>query len=83
MEFGIQFFPSVGPAETPADRYWSEALNLTRLAEQLGYTSVRTVEHYFHPYRGLQFESFGLSECRGCCHSVNPADHWRSSSGVQ
>jgi alkanesulfonate monooxygenase SsuD/methylene tetrahydromethanopterin reductase-like flavin-dependent oxidoreductase (luciferase family) len=52
LEFGIQFFPSVGPAETPADRYWSEALYLTQLAEQLGYTSVRTVEHYFHSYGG-------------------------------
>ncbi len=52
MEFGIQFFPSVGPQEKAADRYWGEALYLTQLAEQLGYTSVRTVEHYFHPYGG-------------------------------
>lgn len=52
MEFGIQFFPSVGPDDKPADRYWAEALYLTRLAEQLGYTNVRTVEHYFHRYGG-------------------------------
>jgi hypothetical protein len=52
VEFGIQFFPSVGPHEKPADRYWAEALHLTRVAEQLGFTSVRTVEHYFHPYGG-------------------------------
>jgi len=52
LEFGIQFFPSVGPAHKPADRYWGEALYLTRLAEELGFTSVRTVEHYFHPYGG-------------------------------
>lgn len=52
MEFGIQFFPSVGPEDKPADRYWSEALYLTQLAEQLGYTNVRTVEHYFHRYGG-------------------------------
>ena len=52
MEFGIQFFPSVGPDLKPADQYWREALYLTRLAEDLGFTSVRTVEHYFHPYGG-------------------------------
>jgi alkanesulfonate monooxygenase SsuD/methylene tetrahydromethanopterin reductase-like flavin-dependent oxidoreductase (luciferase family) len=52
MEFGVQFFPSVGPALKPADQYWREALYLTRLAEDLGFTSVRTVEHYFHSYGG-------------------------------
>ena len=52
LEFGIQFFPSVGPEQVPADRYWDEALRLTQIAEQLGFTSVRTVEHYFHPYGG-------------------------------
>jgi alkanesulfonate monooxygenase SsuD/methylene tetrahydromethanopterin reductase-like flavin-dependent oxidoreductase (luciferase family) len=52
LEFGIQFFPSVGPEQTSAERYWNEALYLTQLAEELGFTSVRTVEHYFHPYGG-------------------------------
>ena len=52
LEFGIQFFPSVGPEQVPADRFWGEALRLTQIAEQLGFTSVRTVEHYFHPYGG-------------------------------
>ena len=52
MEFGIQFFPSVGPEQVSADRYWADALALTQIAEQLGFTSVRTVEHYFHPYGG-------------------------------
>src|SRR5919108_6016573 len=52
MEFGIQFFPAVGPQQKSADRYWQDALHLTRLAEELGFTNVRTVEHYFHPYGG-------------------------------
>src|SRR5438552_17735972 len=52
MEFGIQFFPAVGPKQKAADQYWREALELTQLAEQLGFTNVRTVEHYFHPYGG-------------------------------
>ena len=52
MEFGVQFFPSVGPDQKSAEQYWGEALKLTQLAEQLGYANVRTVEHYFHPYGG-------------------------------
>jgi natural product biosynthesis luciferase-like monooxygenase protein len=52
MEFGVQFFPAVSPRQKPADQYWREALYLTELAEQLGFTNVRTVEHYFHPYGG-------------------------------
>ncbi|MGH7333690.1 MAG: LLM class flavin-dependent oxidoreductase [Candidatus Rokuibacteriota bacterium] len=52
MEFGLQFFPNVGPDERSAEAYWSDALHLTGLADELGYTTVRTVEHYFHPYGG-------------------------------
>jgi natural product biosynthesis luciferase-like monooxygenase protein len=52
MEFGVQFFPSVGPDRKSAAQYWHEALELTRLAEQLGYGHARTVEHYFHSYGG-------------------------------
>ena len=52
MEFGVQFFPAVGPEQKPADQYWREALELTRLAEELGFANVRTVEHYFLSYGG-------------------------------
>lgn len=52
MEFGIQFFPSVGAGQKSAQQYWNEALHLTQVAEHLGLSSVRTVEHYFHPYGG-------------------------------
>ena len=52
MEFGVQFFPAVGPDQKAADQYWREALELTQLAEQLGFTNVRTVEHYFQSYGG-------------------------------
>ena len=52
MEFGVQFFPAVGPALKSPAQYWREALQLTRLADQLGYAHVRTVEHYFHSYGG-------------------------------
>src|SRR6478609_415015 len=52
MEFGVQFFPAIGPDQKGADHYWREALGLTQLAEQLGFTNVRTVEHYFLSYGG-------------------------------
>jgi alkanesulfonate monooxygenase SsuD/methylene tetrahydromethanopterin reductase-like flavin-dependent oxidoreductase (luciferase family) len=52
MQFGLNFFPSVGPAEKPADQYFAESIALAELADQLGYEHVRTVEHYFEPYGG-------------------------------
>lgn len=52
IAFGVQFFPDVGPAEKSAEQYWAEALHLVGLCDELGYSHVRTVEHYFHPYGG-------------------------------
>ncbi len=52
MEFGIQFFPDVSPAEKSAKQYFAEALRLVELCDAYGYTNVRTVEHYFLPYGG-------------------------------
>ncbi len=52
MQFGMQFFPDLGPAQKPADRYFRESLDLVSLADPLGYSHIRIVEHYFHPYGG-------------------------------
>ena len=52
MDFGVQFFPCVGPKEVPAAAYFSDVLDLSELADELGYHHVRMVEHYFHPYGG-------------------------------
>lgn len=52
MEFGIQFFPDVSPEQKSGQHYFNEALHLVCLCDELGYTNVRTVEHYFHPYGG-------------------------------
>ena len=52
MEFGLQFFPCVGPEQKPADQYWSECLHLTSLADELSFTHIRTVEHHFQDYGG-------------------------------
>lgn len=52
MEFGIQFFPDIGPKVKAADLYFAESLNLCGLCDDLGYTHIRTVEHYFEDYGG-------------------------------
>jgi alkanesulfonate monooxygenase SsuD/methylene tetrahydromethanopterin reductase-like flavin-dependent oxidoreductase (luciferase family) len=52
MQAGIQFFPDIGPGEKSARDYWQEALQLVGLCDRYGYSHVRTVEHYFHPYGG-------------------------------
>lgn len=52
MEFGLQFFPDIGPKIKPADGYFAECLHLCDLADALGYTHIRTVEHYFEDYGG-------------------------------
>ena len=52
MEFGPQFFPNVGPAEKSGQQYWNECLSLVGLCDELGFTQVRSVEHYFEPYGG-------------------------------
>ncbi len=52
MEFGMQFFPCVGPDQRPADAYFEDCLKLSELCDEYGYTHIRTVEHYFHHYGG-------------------------------
>ncbi len=52
MEFGLQFFPDIGPEIKAADVYWRECLQLTALADELEYTHIRTVEHHFQVYGG-------------------------------
>ena len=52
MQVGIQFFPDVGPEVKSGRDYWQEALVLVGLCDRYGYSHVRTVEHYFHPYGG-------------------------------
>ena len=52
MEFGVQFFPAVGPDEVDAEQYFGNALRLAERAEPLGYTHARIVEHYFGSYGG-------------------------------
>ena len=52
MNFGLQFFPTISPTAKPALQYFQESLNLVKLCDPLGYSHVRTVEHYFRDYGG-------------------------------
>src|SRR5438105_523752 len=52
VPFGINFFSTVRQDQKAAEIYFDEALRLSVLAEQLGLSHVRTVEHYFRPYGG-------------------------------
>ncbi|GJF33156.1 luciferase [Kitasatospora sp. NE20-6] len=52
MKFGINLFPTVGPAEKSAGQHFEESLRLAELADELGFHHVKTVEHYFHEYGG-------------------------------
>jgi alkanesulfonate monooxygenase SsuD/methylene tetrahydromethanopterin reductase-like flavin-dependent oxidoreductase (luciferase family) len=51
--FGINFFSSVRQEQKSAAQYFDEALRLSALADELGYSHIRTVEHYFRPYGGM------------------------------
>lgn len=53
VPFGITFFSSVRPEQKSGEQYFDEALRLSVLADRLGYSHVRTVEHYFRPYGGM------------------------------
>ena len=52
MQFGIQFFPVETPQTRSGASYWDNALSIIDEIDDLGISSVRTVEHYFHRYGG-------------------------------
>src|SRR3954470_7559610 len=52
MQFGVQFFPDVMPAQKSGEAYFREALDLAEDADRLGFSHIRIVEHYFHYYGG-------------------------------
>ncbi len=53
MEYGINFFPTVQLSQNSGEQYYDEALRLSVAADELGFSHVRTVEHYFQPYGGM------------------------------
>ena len=83
MEFGVQFFPSVGPETTPASQYFAEALRLTEQSEALGFTNVRTVEHYFHHYGGYSPNPLIFLAAAADSHDDDAAHHGRGAPCLQ
>ena len=52
MKFGLNFFPSFRPSDLSTAAYFDQVLRMCERADQLGYRSVKAVEHYFHDYGG-------------------------------
>jgi alkanesulfonate monooxygenase SsuD/methylene tetrahydromethanopterin reductase-like flavin-dependent oxidoreductase (luciferase family) len=52
MKFGMSFFPDVKSDEKSARQYFDESLRLVDWCDVYGYSHVRIVEHYFHPWGG-------------------------------
>ena len=52
MRFGVNFFPSYLPEQKSGAQYFRECLSLSARADELGFNSVRIVEHHFAPYGG-------------------------------
>src|SRR5437867_8970662 len=52
MRFALNFFPSFRPSDLSTAAYFDQVLRMCERADQLGYQSVKAVEHYFHDYGG-------------------------------
>jgi natural product biosynthesis luciferase-like monooxygenase protein len=52
LDFGLDFFPDMHPAEKSPERYFEETLQVAEACDDLGSSRVKIVEHYFHPYGG-------------------------------
>jgi len=52
MKFGLNFFPSFRASDSTTARYYDQCIRLAERADQLGFNSVKTVEHSFYDYGG-------------------------------
>jgi natural product biosynthesis luciferase-like monooxygenase protein len=52
VRFGINFFPSFRPEDSNTADYYDQCLRIAARADELGYSSVKTVEHSFFDYGG-------------------------------
>lgn len=83
MQFSLSFFPTVRPERQAGEDYYREALDLAVLAEDLGYSRIRSVEHYFKAYGGylpdpvvfLTAVAMRTHRIRLCTAAVLPAFH--------
>jgi natural product biosynthesis luciferase-like monooxygenase protein len=52
VRFGINFFPSFRPEDGNTADYYDQCLRLAARADELGFSSIKTVEHSFYDYGG-------------------------------
>ena len=52
MKFGLNFFPSFRPSDATTEQYYDQCIRLAERADQLGFSSIKTVEHSFYDYGG-------------------------------
>jgi natural product biosynthesis luciferase-like monooxygenase protein len=52
VRFGINFFPSFRPEDSTTADYYDQCLRLATRADDLGFSSIKTVEHSFYDYGG-------------------------------
>jgi natural product biosynthesis luciferase-like monooxygenase protein len=52
VRFGINFFPSFRPQDSSTADYYDQCLRLAARADELGFSSIKTVEHSFYDYGG-------------------------------
>jgi natural product biosynthesis luciferase-like monooxygenase protein len=52
VRFGINFFPSFRPQDSNTADYYDQCLRLAARADELGFSSIKTVEHSFYDYGG-------------------------------
>lgn len=53
MKFGLSFLPDANGKELSAESYYRTALNLVKLADNAGMSTIKMTEHYLHPYGGF------------------------------
>jgi alkanesulfonate monooxygenase SsuD/methylene tetrahydromethanopterin reductase-like flavin-dependent oxidoreductase (luciferase family) len=59
VKFGIDYFPDAHPDRVSGQQYFADVLDLAEFADDLGYDSVKIVEHHVAPTRQAARE-----ECR-------------------
>jgi alkanesulfonate monooxygenase SsuD/methylene tetrahydromethanopterin reductase-like flavin-dependent oxidoreductase (luciferase family) len=52
VRFGINFFPSFRPQDSTTAEYYDQCLRIAARADELGFSSIKTVEHSFYDYGG-------------------------------
>ncbi|MEO7403934.1 MAG: LLM class flavin-dependent oxidoreductase [Burkholderiales bacterium] len=52
MKFGINFFPSFRPSDSTTATYYDQCIRIAERADELGFNTVKTVEHSFYDYGG-------------------------------